>query len=158
MINDFIAEYNRYQTTGRKALEQIPDNYLNQSVGEGNNSVAIIVRHLGGNLVSRFTDFLTTDGEKPWRDRDSEFADRIYSRAEMMEWWDKGWSVLGAELAKLSDAHLAKQITIRGEMLTVHAALARSAAHTAYHVGQIVLIARIAAGNKWEWITIPRKR
>ncbi|MBI5267414.1 MAG: DUF1572 family protein [candidate division Zixibacteria bacterium] len=158
MLKDFIYEYERYRTTGQKALSQISDDYLNHPVGEGNNSVAIIVRHLGGNLVSRFTDFLTTDGEKPWRDRDSEFADRTYTRAEIMAWWDKGWDVLGAELAKLIDADLGRIVTIRGEELTVHAALARSVAHAAYHVGQIVLIARMSAGDTWEWITIPKKK
>lgn len=157
MLRDFIDEYSRYQNTGQKALAQIPDTFLNKPVGEQNNSVAIIVRHVGGNLVSRFTDFLTTDGEKPWRDRDSEFADKSYTRAEIMAIWDKGWSVLNAELAKLTDADLGRIVTIRGQELTVHAALARSVAHTAYHVGQIVLIARMAAGDKWEWITIPRK-
>ncbi len=158
VLKNLIGEFERYQIIGQKALVQIPDNFLNQPFGEGNNSVAVIVRHLSGNLISRFTDFLTTDGEKPWRDRDSEFENNIYTRAEVMENWDKGWLVLNAELAKLSDADLQNQISIRGIPLSVHAALCRSLAHTAYHVGQIVLLGRIATGGKWSWITIPRAK
>jgi uncharacterized damage-inducible protein DinB len=154
MLKSFTSEYERYRALGQKAIEQVPDSALSQSPGEGNNSIAVIVRHVGGNLVSRFTDFLTTDGEKPWRDRDTEFADRTYTRAEVMDWWDKGWRVLTAELGKLTDSDLLKQVTIRGKALTVHET--RSLAHTAYHVGQIVLLARIAQGEKWQTLTIPR--
>jgi uncharacterized damage-inducible protein DinB len=156
MIKDFIDEFERYRVTGRKALDQAPDNVLNRVVGTGNNSIAVIVRHIGGNLVSRFTDFLTTDGEKPWRDRDSEFEERTYTRAELLEWWDKGWNVLLPELAKLTDSDLEKTVTIRGQGLTVEAALARSVTHVAYHVGQIVILARMAKGEEWNWISVPR--
>jgi uncharacterized damage-inducible protein DinB len=156
MLNDFISEFARYRTLGQKTLDQTPDSALNQALGEGNNSIAVIVRHVGGNLVSRFTDFLTTDGEKPWRDRDAEFEDRTYTRAEVLDWWNKGWNVLTAELAKLTDSDLQKTVTIRGHKFTVHEALARSLSHTAYHVGQIVLLARIATGEKWQTLTIAR--
>ena len=156
MLKDLTDEFERYRMIGQKALDQTPDSFLNTVVGDGNNSIAIIVRHIGGNLISRFTDFLTTDGEKPWRDRDSEFEERTYTRAEMTEWWDKGWQVLMAELRKLSDADLSKQVTIRGQAFTVHEALSRAAAHLAYHVGQLVILARMAKGNDWHWITVPR--
>ncbi len=156
LLKNLIGEFERYQTTGHKALLQIPDNFLNQPIGDCNNSVAVIVRHVGGNLVSRFTDFLTTDGEKPWRDRDSEFEAKDYTRIEVIALWDKGWYVLNTELAKLNDADLQKLVTIRGTQLSVHAALCRSLAHVAYHVGQIVLAARLATGENWHWITIPR--
>lgn len=156
MLADITSEYGRYKALGDKTLALLSDGAINVVMGEGNNSIAVIVRHLGGNLVSRFTDFLATDGEKPWRDRDSEFEERAYTRAEMLDWWNKGWTVLFSELGKLTDADLSKTITIRGHSYTVHDALCRSLAHTSYHVGQIVLLGRIALGDKWEMLTIPR--
>jgi hypothetical protein len=125
-------------------------------VAPNGNSIAMLVRHLGGNLASRFTDFLTADGEKPWRNRDDEFADGVYSRAEVDEAWRAGWDVLRRELAALTDADLERQVTIRGQGLTVHAALCRSLAHAAMHVGQIILLARIVATDEWKWISIPK--
>ncbi|MFZ1684626.1 MAG: DUF1572 family protein [Candidatus Zixiibacteriota bacterium] len=156
MINEIRSEFERYRLTGEKALKQVSDDDLNRIVGGGNNSIAMIVRHVGGNLASRFTDFLTTDGEKPWRDRDAEFEDRSYTRAEVMEWWEKGWGVLLGELAKLTDDDMGKSVSIRGIPLTVSSALARSVTHVAYHVGQIVILARMAKAEQWEWITVPR--
>jgi uncharacterized damage-inducible protein DinB len=156
MLKDFIDEFERYRLIGRKALDQTPDSFINTAVGDGNNSIAVIVRHIGGNLVSRFSDFLTTDGEKPWRDRDSEFEERTYTRAEMNEWWDKGWHALSTELGKLAESDLSRQVTIRGQVFTVHEALSRAVAHLSYHVGQIVILARMAKGNDWQWITVPR--
>ncbi len=156
MIKDFIDEYLRYKIIGRKAIDQVPDADLNRVIGEDANSIAVIVRHIGGNLESRFTDFLTTDGEKPWRDREAEFGQNEYGRGEIERVWEGGWAVLERELARLSDADLERQITIRGQAFTVHEALSRSLAHIAYHVGQIVLLARILKGNRWEWISIPR--
>jgi uncharacterized damage-inducible protein DinB len=134
----------------------LPDDALNIALGEGNNSIAVIVRHLGGNLISRYTEFLTSDGEKPWRNRDAEFEQRAYTRDEMMEWWNNGWSVVLAELQKLSDADLSRSVTIRNQSLRVHEALTRSLSHTSYHVGQIVLLGRIALGDKWQTLTIAR--
>ena len=109
------------------------------------NSIAMIVRHIGGNLASRFTNFLTEDGEKPWRNRDGEFADGAFTRADVDEAWRAGWTTLERELAKLTDDDLERIVTIRGQELTVHAALCRSLAHVAMHVGQIILLARMLA-------------
>lgn len=156
MIKDFIDEYLRYKITGRKAIDQVPDADLNRVIGEDANSIAVIVRHIGGNLESRFTDFLGSDGEKPWRDREAEFEQGDYSREEIVRRWESGWAVLERELARLSDADLERAVTIRGTAFTVHEALARSLAHTAYHVGQIVLLARMLKGKDWRWISIPR--
>jgi hypothetical protein len=156
MLKDFLDEYERYKAIGKKALDQVPDDFLNQVVGDDNNSIAVIVRHISGNLISRFTDFLSSDGEKTWRDRDDEFENRAYSRKEVDDIWNKGWELLNAELAKLDESDLQRQVLIRGQRLTVHAALSRSVAHIAYHVGQIVLLARIARGEEWRWISIPR--
>jgi uncharacterized damage-inducible protein DinB len=156
MIDDFRTEYRRYRAIGERALAQLPDEALNRVPSPDGNSAAMIVRHMGGNLASRFTDFLTTDGEKPWRARDEEFAEATFTRAEMHEWWVRGWDVLDLTLATLTDADLTRAVTIRQQPLSVHAALARSLSHVSYHVGQLVLLARIATGASWQWISIPR--
>ena len=156
MLKDFVNEYSRYRETGVKALRQVSDDDLNLMLSDDNNSIAVIVRHISGNLISRFTDFLTSDGEKPWRDRDSEFEEKRYDRNEVDSMWANGWNLLESELAKLSDADLQKQVFIRGHAWTVHDALCRSLAHVSYHVGQIVLLARIATRRDWQWITIPK--
>lgn len=156
MLKDFSDEYARYKAIGQKAMAQVTDEALNRVIGQDNNSMAIIVRHISGNLISRFTDFLSSDGEKPWRDRDTEFADATYNRQEIDALWGKGWSVLEAELAALSEADLQETVTIRGHPLTVHEALSRSLAHTAYHIGQVVLLARLLADADWQWISVPK--
>jgi hypothetical protein len=156
LIDDFRGEYTRYRALGEKALAQVSDEALNALPVTEGNSMAMIVRHVGGNLASRFSDLLTADGEKPDRDRDAEFADRAYSREEVSEWWQKGWSTLEAQLAALGDDDLGKTVTIRQQPLSVHAALSRSLSHVAYHVGQIVLLARMHAGSEWQWLSIPK--
>lgn len=158
MIKSFIDEYQRYRLLGEKAIAQVSDEALNQVVGRDNNSIAVIMRHIGGNLKSRFTDFLTSDGEKPWRDRDAEFEERSYTRAEAERIWAEGWEVLESELARLTDADLTREVRIRGQALSVHEALARSVSHTAYHVGQIVLLARSLHEGEWQSLSIPRGR
>ena len=156
LIQSFIDEYQRYRILGEKAIAQAPDDALNRvPVGNG-NSIAMIVRHVGGNLASRFTNFLTEDGEKPNRDRDREFDERPYTRAEMDEIWKRGWSVVAANVGPLTDADLSRSVTIRQQPMTVHAALCRSLAHIAYHVGQIVLLAREHADQEWQSLSIPR--
>jgi uncharacterized damage-inducible protein DinB len=156
MLKSFSDEYERYKIVGRKAIDQVSDEALNEVAGADGNSIAVIVRHISGNLVSRFTDFLTTDGEKPWRDRDSEFEDTRPARDEIIEMWDRGWRVLESQLSTLSDSDLDRRVEIRGQSLTVHEALSRSLAHAAYHIGQIVLLARILKEGDWQWLSIPR--
>jgi uncharacterized damage-inducible protein DinB len=156
MLKTFVDEYERYKLIGQKAIDQVSDDGLNQIIGQDNNSIAVIVRHISGNLISRFTDFLTSDGEKPWRHRDAEFEDKHYSRQEITQLWTSGWRRLEDELAKLTDADLENVVQIRGQSLTVHEALARSTAHVAYHVGQIVLLGRILSDGNWQWISIPK--
>ncbi len=155
MIADFAKEYSTYRQIGERAITQVPDAALNRITAKDGNSIAMIVRHMSGNLVSRFTDFLTTDGEKPSRDRDSEFVEHQYSRAEVNEMWTTGWRAAETTLSELSDADLARVVTIRQQPLTVHAALCRSLAHASYHVGQIVLLARTGT-DEWKWISIPK--
>lgn len=158
MVESFVAEFRRYRVTAEKALAQLPDGALNRVTAPDGNSAAMLVRHLSGNLTSRFTDFLTSDGEKPWRQRDAEFAEREYDRRELETMWEDAWDLVDRELEKLSDCHLNLQVTIRGQCLTVHAALARALAHVAYHVGQIVLLARTLGPEEWRWISIPKGR
>src|SRR5207302_9768014 len=126
MIEDFVSEYHRYRILGERALEQLPDAALNRVSAPDGNSAAMIVRHVSGNFVSRFTEFLTADGEKPWRDRDSEFVERDYTRGELDELWRAGWRVLEEEVTRLGDADMARMGSIRRQPLTVHAARSRS--------------------------------
>lgn len=148
------AEYRRYKGLGEGALEQLDAQEL-LADAEAVNSVATIVWHVAGNLKSRFTDFLDTDGEKPWRDRESEFERRLNTPAEVRAKWDEGWGVVLDTLAQLADEDLSGTITIRGVSLRVDEALFRSLAHTSYHVGQIVHIAKGLRASSWKYLTIP---
>jgi hypothetical protein len=155
LIQSIEAEYRRYKALAEAALEQVPEASLSQPGPAGGNSLAILCWHLAGNLRSRFTDLLTSDGEKPWRQREEEFAARAVSRAELQAEWEQGWGVLFATLAQLTDADLNQSIRIRGQGLLVHEALHRSLAHASYHVGQIVYLARAIRGQAWRYLSIP---
>lgn len=139
-----------------RAVAQVPDDKLHIALDENTNSIAVIMKHVAGNLTSRWTDFLSSDGEKPWRNRDDEFVDTFGTRAELLECWERGWACLLSTLGSLKPEDFEKTVTIRGEPHTVPLALARSLGHTCYHIGQIVQIARIHAGEKWNTLTIPR--
>lgn len=156
MLDDFRDEFVRYRTIGEQAMAQVSEEHLNRALAPETNSIATLVRHVSGNLRSRFTEFLTSDGEKPWRNRDAEFEPRKASRAEIDAPWGQGFSVALEALHGLRDADLGRPITIRGQAMSVHGALARSIAHTAAHVGQIVLLARLQAGESWVSLSIPR--
>lgn len=156
IVESIAGEYLRYRALAEGAFAQLRDPELCAPPPGGGNPVSVIVWHLGGNLASRFTDFLTADGEKPWRNREEEFEDRQVSRAELTAKWEAGLAPLERELSQLSDADLSATITIRGQQLTVHAALHRSLAHFAYHVGQIVHIAKAFRGDDWKSLSIPR--
>jgi len=139
-----------------KAVAQLPDEKLHVALDPNTNCVAVIMKHVAGNLRSRWTEFLTSDGEKPWRDRDNEFVDSFASRSDLLAFWEQGWNCLFETLASLTPSDLARTVTIRGEPHSVPLAIHRSLAHCGYHVGQIVMIARILAGDQWQTITIPR--
>ncbi|MEZ4701350.1 MAG: DUF1572 family protein [Rhodothermales bacterium] len=157
MIQDALLEFKRYKATAENAMAQVSDAALDVVPAPDGNSIAMIVRHMSGNLRSRFTDFLTSDGEKPWRRRDEEFHDRPFpDRAAMMAYWEEGWEVVWREVGALTDADADRTVTIRAQPLTVRAALLRAVAHVAYHVGQIILLARIQQGTQWDWISIPK--
>lgn len=153
-LDSVRAEYARYRALAEGAIRQLDDASL-CAADPGGNSIATLVWHLSGNFQSRFTDFLTTDGEKPWRQRDDEFAPRSVSRDELMARWSDGWAVLEGALGELADSDLDRSVTIRRQPLRVHQALLRSLAHAAYHVGQIVLLAKAARGEAWESLSIP---
>jgi uncharacterized damage-inducible protein DinB len=155
IIDSVRAEYVRYKALAEGAIEQITDADLNRAGPNEGLSIAMICWHVSGNLRSRFTDFLTTDGEKPWRQRDEEFESRAPSRAELMTKWEQGWSVLLATLSDLSDKDLERTVTIRQQKLLVHEALLRSVTHTSYHVGQIVSLAKSFRGGDWKSLSIP---
>jgi hypothetical protein len=155
VLDSIRAEYQRYQALAERALDQVPDALLNAPGPGGGNSLTTIAWHVAGNLRSRFTDFLIDDGEKPWRNREDEFAPRVVSRAELRAHWVAGWSALSDAIAPLTDAELHASVSIRGQPLTVHDALHRSLAHVSYHVGQIVYLAHAHQGAAWEYLSIP---
>jgi uncharacterized damage-inducible protein DinB len=148
------AEYHRYRILGERAFSQLDAEDL-VAGSEHAISIATIVWHVAGNLESRFTDFLTTDGEKPWRNRESEFESRDVSSSEVAAKWDRGWGVLFDALEELTDDDLTSSVTIRSVPHRVDEALLRSLAHAAYHVGQIVYLAKSFRGDDWEYLSIP---
>jgi proteasome lid subunit RPN8/RPN11/uncharacterized damage-inducible protein DinB len=156
IIESIRGEYLRYKKLAEAALAQVPDDRLAAMASDQSNSIIVICWHVSGNLKSRFTDFLTADGEKPWRKRDEEFDARQVGRADLLAKWEDGWSALFEALAGLSDDVLSREVTIRGQGLSVIEALHRSLAHTSYHVGQIVYLAREAAGSAWTSLSIPK--
>jgi hypothetical protein len=156
IVESIHGEYRRYKKLGEGAIQQLREEELSVDGPGESNSVAVVVWHISGNLKSRFTDFLTSDGEKPWRNRDEEFHQRTVTSAELRQKWDEGWHVVMKALEALTDEDLSRTIAIRGETFRVHEALHRSLAHTAYHVGQIVHIAKTIRGNDWKTLSIPR--
>ena len=151
-------EYRRYKKIGEGAFAQVNDQELAVVPAPDGNSIAIVVWHISVNLKSRFTDFLATDGEKPWRDRESEFDARTVSREALLAKWDEGWSVLFNALSALDDDGLRRRVSIRGEEMSVLQALQRSVTHASYHVGQIVMLARSFRGTEWRSLSMPRTR
>src|SRR5947209_13512396 len=155
---DSLSLFHFYKKLGEGAMEQVTDDQLFARLDEEMNSIAIIVKHMAGNMRSRWTNFLTADGEKPDRNRDTEFEDPPATRAELMELWERGWRLVFGALEPLSDADLARTITIRTEPHSVMQAINRQVAHYSYHVGQIVYLARHFAGDKWQSLTIPKRK
>jgi hypothetical protein len=159
-IRNIVKLYRMYKQMGDKAIAQVhSDADLNVQLDPVDNSIAVIVKHVGGNLRSRFTEFLTTDGEKPTRDRDSEFETPAPpTRAQVQQWWDEGFAVALGAIESLTDADLDRTVYIRGEAHTVIEALNRSVTHTAYHAGQIVYLARHFTGENWTSLSIPKRK
>ncbi|WP_028782256.1 DUF1572 family protein [Thalassobacillus devorans] len=151
-----IERFDSLRDLGVKTIHQISEEGIHWKYNAESNSIAVIVKHLSGNMVSRWSDFLTSDGEKASRQRDDEFEDDIPSKNELLTVWDSGWNTLFTALRSLTAEDLLNQITIRGENHLVIEAIERQMAHYAYHVGQIVYIGKQINGNEWESLSIPK--
>ena len=147
-----------YKQLAEKAIAQIDDKELSWQANEDSNSIITIVKHMHGNMLSRWTDFLTSDGEKPWRQRDAEFENDNINRDVLMKMWEEGWQCVFNTLDSLTDNDLEKTIYIRNEAHSVLEAINRQIAHYCYHVGQIVYISKLRITKEWQSLTIPRKK
>jgi uncharacterized damage-inducible protein DinB len=156
LLVNYRKQFAYYRHLGTAAMEQLSDEELFQDDEAGSNSVAVIVKHLAGNMHSRWTDFLTSDGEKPWRNRDQEFVDDFEDRTALTTTWNEGWAVLEEALNGLSPDQLQRIVYIRNEGHLVVEALNRQLAHYAYHVGQMVLLAKQLRGDQWQSLSVPR--
>jgi hypothetical protein len=148
----------QYKQLGEKTFAQLPDEKLFWHYNDESNSIAVIVKHLHGNMMSRWTDFLTSDGEKEWRQRDAEFENDPVSREELMRLWNEGWNCLLSTLEGLKPEDLSKIVYIRNEAHTVENAILRQLAHYPYHVGQIVYIGKMIVDSDWKSLSIPRNK
>ena len=157
-VEDSLAIFRQCKALADRAMAQVTDTQLFLTLDEEANSIAIVAQHMAGNMLSRWTDFLTSDGEKPSRNRDSEFIDPPDTRAGLLAMWESGWACLFTALEPLTDADLGRTVLIRGEAHSVMQAINRQIAHYAQHVGQIVLLAKHYAGGKWQSLSVPRNK
>lgn len=158
-LENTIGVFNNYRALAEKSFEQLSeDKQFHSAPDKESNSIAILIQHMAGNMISRWTDFLTTDGEKPTRNRDGEFVEGTESKEELIAFWNKGWKVFMDTLDSLKEEDLLKIVTIRGEELSVAQALNRQTAHYAYHVGQIVFLAKHIKNADWTSLSIPKNK
>jgi hypothetical protein len=155
-LNSVKKQFKYYKILGEKTFGQLTDKEIFYKFYDEGNSIAIIVNHLSGNMLSRWTDFLTTDGEKEWRNRDSEFEDKINNRKELIEKWNSGWKALFDALNSVSKDNFYQEIFIRNQSHTIVEAINRQLAHYAYHIGQIVLLGKTLKQNNWKSLSIPK--
>jgi hypothetical protein len=155
-IADSVGLFRYYKKLADGAMAQVSDDQLYGALDGEMNSIAVIVKHMAGNMRSRWTDFLTSDGEKPDRNRDSEFVEPPAGRDALMSLWEEGWSCLFTALEPLGDADLTRTVTIRGEAHSVMQAINRQVAHYSYHCGQIVFLAKHFLGDRWRSLSVPR--
>ena len=155
-LDSAVRQFRYYKSLGDTAMAQVSDEALHWQYNPASNSIATIVKHLHGNMLSRWTDLMSTDGEKPWRKRDQEFEADNSSRQEILQMWEKGWACLLHTLESLEAKDLQKTVYIRNESHTVMEAINRQLAHYPYHVGQIVYLARMQAGAIWKSLSIPK--
>jgi len=155
-LQDSLAVFRAYKSLGERAIAQVSDDQLQVALDVESNSIAVIVKHLAGNMRSRWTDFLTTDGEKPDRNRDSEFEKPPVTRAALIELWESGWGCVFAALEPLQDSDLQSTVYIRNEPHSVMQAIHRQVAHYALHIGQIIFLAKHLQSSKWASLSIPR--
>jgi hypothetical protein len=157
-LQDALAVFRYYKQLAERAMKQVTDEQLFAALDPGANSIAIIVKHMAGNMRSRWTDFLSTDGEKPNRNRDSEFVDPPATLNQLLADWENGWACLFNAIEPLTDADLGRTITIRGEAHSVMQAINCQLAHYPHHVGQIVLLAKHFASHHWQSLSVPRNQ
>ena len=157
-LESVTKQFLYYKTLAEKAMEQVKPEQLFVSVNEDTNSIAVIVKHLSGNMISRWTDFLTSDGEKEWRNRDGEFEETITTKEALMEVWNKGWNCFFDTLHSLTPDQLETIIYIRNEGHTVIEAINRQLAHYPYHIGQIVFYAKMLKQGEWDSLSIPKNK
>jgi len=155
-LKDSLAVFRYYKGLAERAMAQLTDEQLQAAIDAESNSIAVIVKHMTGNMRSRFTDFLTSDGEKPDRRRDLEFVDPMPTREALMASWEAGWACVFAALGPLGDPDLARTVTIRGEAHSVMQAVNRQVAHYSYHCGQIVFLAKHLKAGEWKSLSVPR--
>jgi uncharacterized damage-inducible protein DinB len=148
--------FEKYKAMCEKTFEQLDENNFHFTIDENTNSIAVIMQHISGNIISRFTDFLTSDGEKPNRNRDSEFEEQNLNKIQLMEKWNNSWYLLLNTLENLSDEDLLKTVYIRNEALSVIESLNRSLTHLIYHIGQIVFLAKYIKKDNWKTLSIPK--
>jgi uncharacterized damage-inducible protein DinB len=157
-LKDAIESFRSYKNLAEKAMAQTSDEEFFRALDREANSIAVIVKHIAGNLRSRWTDFLTADGEKADRNRDAEFETTDDTREELMRFWENGWRILFDSLESLQPEDLEKIVRIRGEDFTVHKAVSRSLTHAAYHIGQITLLAKHFRSSEWQTLSIPKNK
>lgn len=157
-LTDAIASFRNYKKLAEKAMEQISDEEFFRLIDEESNSIAIIVKHIAGNLKSRWTDFLTADGEKDFRNRDSEFVAENDTRESLMQFWEEGWQILFDNLEPLTPNDFEKTITIRSQPHTICEAINRQLTHYAYHVGQITFLAKHFRSAEWKTLSVPKNK
>jgi hypothetical protein len=157
-LQSAIRQFSDYKLMGERTFAQLEEKDFHFQPNETTNSVAINITHLHGNMVSRWTNFLTEDGEKEWRKRDDEFETHTYSKDKLLQLWEEGWQTVLTTLASLKPSDLSTTIYIRAQPLTVTDAVHRQLTHYAYHVGQIVMLAKIIKGETWQTLSIPKKK
>lgn len=155
-IHSARFEFERYKTFGDSTFEQLSEEDIHRTINKGDNSIALIVKHVSGNMFSRWTNFLTEDGEKVWRNRENEFSNPYTNKAEMLKYWNLGWDCLFSALNQVNDSNFETIIKIRNENHTIVEAVNRQLAHYAGHVGQIILLGKICKGPDWISLSIPK--
>ena len=158
MLNLFIKRFKEYKTLADKTFAQVNDVEMHRQPDTESNSIAIIIQHMHGNMVSRWTNFLSEDGEKPWSHRDDEFEVHNFTKQDLIDKWEEGWKVFLDTLESLKEEDLNKTITIRSQPLSVIDAIIRQTAHYSYHVGQIVYLGKWIRSNDWKSLSIPRNK
>jgi hypothetical protein len=157
-LQSSIRRMKNYKELGDKTFEQLSHDDFHYLPTEESNSIAVIIQHMSGNMLSRWTNFLTEDGEKEWRQRDDEFTVHAFNKQQLLDIWEEGWRCFFTALGSLTEEDLLKTIYIRKEALSVTDAILRQLAHYPYHVGQIIYVARMRKGTEWKTLSIPKKK